>query len=310
MSSRPKAISPDAYQALRDALSLCFWYKKPFEAYVRTALRGSPGVLQGLSFEATKREVADAIVDTLSGDEGQHRDVTLELMMELGSRTAFPDIESIKDEADRRLRLSEARRATERLREFTEPYSEWLAARERLAEEEKARRSEQEAQRRFSDELELLRDEYLALSGSDDPHGRGKQFEDLLARLFRLFDMEPRLAYDLEREQIDGSLTYDTDDYIVEARWRKDKTTREHADVFAAKVRRKGKNALGLFVSINGFTTDALSEYEHSTPFIVLDGHDLYLVLDQRVRLDELLRAKKRHANETGNCYLSAARML
>lgn len=64
----------------------------------------------------------------------------------------------------------------------------------------------------------------------------------------------------------------------------------------------EGKNATGLFVSINGFTEPFLKRFEQATPFIALDGSDLFMVLDGRVRLDDLLRAKKRHANETGSC--------
>lgn len=37
---------------------------------------------------------------------------------------------------------------------------------------------------------------------------------------------------------------------------------------------------------------------------------DLYLVLDQRKRLDDLLKLKKRHANETGSCFLPASALL
>jgi hypothetical protein len=72
-------------------------------------------------------------------------------------------------------------------------------------------------------------------------------------------------------------------------------------------VRRKGKNALGLFVSVNGFSEDALAQYREATPFLAMDGADLYLVLEQRVRLDDLLRTKKRHANETGRCHFPAS---
>ncbi len=122
--------------------------------------------------------------------------------------------------------------------------------------------------------------------------------------------MEPRLAYALGGQQIDGSLSFDTDDYIVEARWREDPVDRGDADIFAAKVRRKGKNALGLIVSVNGFTGAALEQYAEATPFIAVDGRDLFLVLDGRVRLDDLLRAKRRHANETGACYLPATDLL
>jgi len=60
-----------------------------------------------------------------------------------------------------------------------------------------------------------------------------------LTDLFVLFDMEPRLSHSLAHEQIDGSLSFDTDDYIVEARWRQESTSREHLDVFKSKVERK-----------------------------------------------------------------------
>ena len=80
--------------------------------------------------------------------------------------------------------------------------------------------------------------------------------------------------------------------------------------MFAAKVRSKAKNAVGLFVSVNGFKSTFIERFKEGTPFITLDGGDLYLVLENRVRLDDLLRAKKRHANETGSCHLSAAQFI
>jgi hypothetical protein len=59
-----------------------------------------------------------------------------------------------------------------------------------------------------------------------------------------------------------------------------------------------------------GFTKDALDEYEDSTPFITMDGGDLMAILDERIRLDDMLRRKKRHMNETGSCYFPASEML
>ena len=122
--------------------------------------------------------------------------------------------------------------------------------------------------------------------------------------------MEPRLSYELAHEQIDGSLSFDTDDYIIEARWRKEPTGRGDLDIFKAKVERKGRNAVGIFVSINNFSSDALAQFATASPFVVFTGEDLYMVLESRVRLDELLRAKKRHVNETGDCYLPARNLL
>ena len=136
---------------------------------------------------------------------------------------------------------------------------------------------------------------------------RGCDFGVLLFDVFKLFGMEPRLAYRLETEKIDGSLSFDMDDYILEAKWTADRVSREGADAFAAKVCRKGENALGLLVAVNGLSSAAIETCKLSTPFIAMDGNDVFLVLNGRVRLDNLLRAKRRHANETGSCYLSAA---
>ncbi|HEV8681489.1 MAG TPA: restriction endonuclease [Actinomycetota bacterium] len=147
------------------------------------------------------------------------------------------------------------------------------------------------------------------MHAEESPQDRGRTFQRFLNTLFELFDLEPRLAYSLESEQIDGSVAFDTDDYIVEARWTKDPVGREDADVFASKVRRKGKNALGLFVSVSGFTRGALDAYSQATPFMAMDGVDLMAVLGQQIRLDDLLRRKKRHANETGECFLPVSRV-
>jgi hypothetical protein len=96
----------------------------------------------------------------------------------------------------------------------------------------------------------------------------------------------------------------------MEAHWWQEPIGREHLDVFKSKISRKGKNALGLYISVSGFTSDALQEYSASTPFITMEGGDLMAVLEERVPLDELLQRKKRHANETGECYFPASRML
>jgi hypothetical protein len=305
-----KRISTEAYQALRQALAVIVWNKRPFETYLRTALREHPELLGGLPFSEPKRVVADMLVDRLVENERKYQQVAVTLMLEVASMESFPNIELIKDQEDRELRLTDARNAVERLRHLTKDYAGVLSERERLEADQDARRAQEDAQRKFADEVDALRQRFLTLQDeSDDPQARGRAFERLLTDFFTLFDMEPRLAYNLEREQIDGSLSFDTDDYVVEARWRKEPVDRGDADIFAAKVRRKGKNALGLFVSVNGFTKDALEQYRESTPFITIDGADLYLALDQRIRLDDLLKTKKRHANETGNCYLPATAM-
>ncbi|MFD8076229.1 restriction endonuclease [Streptomyces sp. NPDC059718] len=140
-----------------------------------------------------------------------------------------------------------------------------------------------------------------------DPHKRGTRFEGFINELFGLYDLEPRASYILEHEQIDGAYSFDTDHYVLEAKWWKEPIGRSLLDVFKTNIERKGKNTLGLYISMSSFTADALAVYSYSTPFITMDGLDFMAVLDQRIRLDDLMRHKKSHASQTGHCYLPVA---
>jgi hypothetical protein len=301
-----KRISTEAFQALRDALAVVFWYKRPFQTFLRTALRDRPELVAGLDFSDTKRVVADDLVGRLVEHEHRYQDVAIRLMLEIAAMTRFPDIESLA-EPDRSTRLGEARDAVAQMKVITETFAERIAEEDREQAERDANKAQAAALRQFQDDLAALRDRFVALQSATDHRRRGYDFEHLLSDLFRVFDMEPRLGYITETEQIDGSLNFDTDDYILEAKWLAARVDRATADAFAAKVRRKGKNALGLLVAVNGFTAPALKAYEEATPFLTMDGADLFLVLDSRVRLDDLLKAKRRHANETGSCYMPAS---
>ena len=302
-----KRLSTEAYQALRDALAVMTWFKRPFKTFLRTALRDHPELLAGLDFDgSTKREVADDLVWRLTDQESRYQGVAIRLMLEVASLTRFPDIERL-EEPDRTLRLDEAKEAVARMKAMTEQFAERIAEQERIDAERASHKAQAVALRQFEDDLADLKARFLTLSAATDARQRGYDFEKFLADLFKTFDMEPRLGYSTDLEQIDGSLTFDTDDYIVEAKWISASVSRETADAFAAKVRRKGKNALGLIIAVNGFSDPALRAYEEKTPFLTMDGGDLFLVLDSRIRLDELLKAKKRHANETGSCHLPAS---
>jgi len=219
-SSKTKVqrIAPGAYQALREALPVVFWYKKPFESYLRMALRDNPELLVGLNFRDTKRLVADELVDRMAQREDRYQPVALQLMTEVASMERFHDIEKLEDAE---VRLVNARLAVAELKRWTEQYSDAISERARVEAELAAATQQAEASRKFSDELEDLRLRFMEMWGMTDPHQRGYAFQEFLDKLFWMFDLEPRLSYRLEHEEIDGSISFDTDDYIIEARWRR-----------------------------------------------------------------------------------------
>lgn len=299
----PKQISTDAYQALRGALSSIFWFKSSFERYVRTALRDAPEVLAGITFSTMpKREAVDVIVDRLMQREVRYREVTLRLMLEVANRADFSEL-ARQEKADQL--VPSARAAVGEMKRIVAGFERDYRLQEQREAEQAANAERLASQTRFADELEGLRETFLSLATNQvmSPQQRGVEFESFLNRLFELFDLEPRLAYNLEREQLDGAFSFDTDDYVVEAKWRKSPITREEADAFDAKVKRKGRNALGLMISIDGFTSAATGEYSNRSSFITMDGADVMAVLTALVRLEDVLRRKKRHVNETGACF-------
>lgn len=305
-----KKITAAAYEALREALPTITWNKGAFESFVRTALRDQPELLAGLDFKLPKREVGDALVSRMAANETRYQQVTLTLMVEIADMQHFPNIERMKDGADRDLRRSQAIAAVAHLNSLVSAYRQDANARNQIDVDRAAREAADAETAHFRQSITELQTRYLGLHTSTNHQLRGKQFEVLLTDTFLLFDMEPRLAFNLEREQIDGSVSFDTDDFIVEAKWLAEPASRGDLDIFAKKVERKGRNAQGIFISEQGFTKPALAEYSSASPFIAFNGDDLFLVYDQSIRLDDLLRTKKRHLNETGDCLQLAREVL
>ncbi|GAA1890693.1 restriction endonuclease [Streptantibioticus ferralitis] len=299
-STRTQQIHPAAYGALVEALASIYWYKKDLAKFIRHRVTDFPELLVGLDFDGYKRTVADEFVDRLMEGDSRYRELALDLMVEISEMDSFP---GLKRNPDSNRLIGLAREAVADLKKWTEQYRGALQERQAVERATADYRARTAARQSFSGELERLKERFLEVGSMPNRQEAGRLFEIFLNELFQLFDLDPRLSYKLATEQIDGSLSFDTDDYIIEAKWHKGAMEREALDIFDQKVKRKGRNALGLYIAVNGFTAGALREYNRCTSFITLDGGDLFCVLDGRIHLDELLKRKKRHANETGNCY-------
>jgi restriction endonuclease Mrr len=300
-SASSNKINPRAYIALADALTVIFWNKPPFERYLRGMLQDHSELLARLDFSTTKRETSGHLVDLLRANEARYQDLTIKLMLDIAEMKRFSNLEQ---QVDRDEMVARAEAAVAELREWTEHQRSVIQEHEDHAATiaNSARQAEQA--RLFNADHEALKLRFFEMHTSSDPHRRGTDFEDFINKLFGLYDLEPRASYSLDHEQIDGAFTYATDHYVLEAKWWKEAIGRRELDVFKNNIERKGKNTLGLYVSMSGFTSDALAVYSYSTPFITMDGSDFMAVLEQRIRLDDLIARKRQHASQTGHCYL------
>ncbi|MFD4559059.1 restriction endonuclease [Streptomyces sp. NPDC058469] len=305
-SARKKTMNQSAYLALIEALTFIFWNKGPFELYVRGMLQDHSELLARLDFGATKREVSGQLVKLLRANEARYLDLTVALMLDIAAMETFPNLTFQEDGADK---IAKATAAVAEVKRWTAKQREVIAEHEvHAATIAQSAKTAQDG-RAFAQAHDDLKQRFLVMHSAADKHQRGRDFEVFINKLFALYDLEPRASYVMEYEQIDGAFSFDTDHYVIEAKWWKERIGRRELDVFKTNIERKGKNTLGLYVSMNGFTSDALAVYSFSTPFITMDGLDFMAVLDQRIRLDELIRRKKRHASETGHCSLPVAKI-
>ena len=75
--------------------------------------------------------------------------------------------------------------------------------------------------------------------------------------------------------------------------WRNELTAIDDLDAFSGKLQRKLDNTLGLFISINGFSPDAISAFSSGRKLMFLmDGTDIMAILDERISLPRFITAK------------------
>jgi hypothetical protein len=291
---------------LTEALTTINWNKLAYRQDIRRRLREHPDLFSRLDFSTTKRETSAHLVNVLMAEEKRYRDLTVELMIDISRLDTFPNLAKQVDAEDL---LAQARDAVANLGKWVERHAGLAEEREQFSAELAARREEVARGRDFAGALAEMTQEFLRLHAMTDRQKAGREFEPFLHRLFVLFDLEPTLAYNLKGEQIDGAIYHDTNHYIVEAKWLASAVETEHMTNFDGKVKRKGKNALGLFVSVNGFSAGGRDIFKRATSFITMDGADLFSVLEGRVRLDELIARKLQHASRTGDCFFPASEM-
>ena len=142
------------------------------------------------------------------------------------------------------------------------------------------------------------------LSAEGDHRKRGYMFERFLNEFFGAHGLNPRGSFRVVGRQIDGSFEWEGDTYKLEARWRKEKANAGDLDKLHASTQ-TSQWTRGLFISMSGFSPEAAEAYRIGKPcnLIAMSGDDLRLILEGRRTLLDALRAKKRHAAETGTAY-------
>jgi restriction endonuclease Mrr len=110
-------------------------------------------------------------------------------------------------------------------------------------------------------------------------------------------------------EQIDGSFELDYEVYLLEAKWQQDPGPASDLYVFREKVEGKSKFTRGVFLSINGVSSDAADAITRGKQpnFFIIDGYDIMMLLEDNMDLAVFLRRRQRLLAEEGRVCVSFA---
>ena len=306
-SYSPKKLSAAAINALKSALTNIYWYRNDLRSFLTNCL-SDPTILSRINWNDYKHVIVGHLIDFLTRQEGRYQTELIHLMEEVVNVTDFSHLEHVEDG---KAKAKRAEASVKALREQVKGHQEILSkARElkKAREADAMRRAALDGTRKA---LEDLNKEYFALIGSAEPQKRGYRLENIMYGLFRLFDLDPKASFKLAGEQVDGAFTFDSTDYLLEAKWQDKLITASEIDSLSGKLARRLDNTLGLYVSINGYSEDAVAVHSSGRRLIILmDGADLMAVLEGRIDFVRLLLSKRRAAAQTGNIFLGVKEIL
>jgi len=298
MSLDNKKISPQAILALKEALPIIFWKKDELKDFIKLTLTNS-SIVGTINWNVTKRESVKELVERMTNRPDIYKEDLMNLILTVTDFTDFPHLVFWDDDGSKR---KKAKEAVQKLRTFTTGFNQL----NKDQEEAKKRRIESEKNiirnKSLNDELNVLKEIFNQLTIKKDLQQRGYDLEKLLNELFLLYELDPRGSFKNYGEQIDGAFTFDGTDFLLEAKWKR-QVDRGDLASFCYKVESKLKMAVGLFVTMEGLTKEAISPEFKS--IIIMDGLDIISILEGRVSLPDLLYKKRRRATETGKIFVS-----
>lgn len=296
-----KKIEPAAIHALCEALTYIYWYRGDLRKFIESAV-SIPNVLSQIDWGANKRDIVATIVSHLQKHPEKYQDALLSLMVAVAGMKDFSHLRRL-DGGEGKAKI--AQEAVKALRAYITGYQNELEEIQKREARREAAVEKLERVRATEAKLADMKQVFFSILTADAQQ-RGYKLETFLRDLFEIHDLDPKASFKLVGEQIDGAFTFETNDFLLEAKWEQKPLPREPLDAFQAKVLGKLDNTLGLFISINGYSDGAIATYAAGTRklAILMDGSHLNAVIDGRIPFPDLLRRLRRHASQTGEVYL------
>lgn len=245
----------------------------------------------------SKRQTAPLILEALEGRD-DYVDIVENIVKIAANWERFElcdkeyDARAVKAKAQevwKRHQALEAEEAAQKEAVRQEQHRNYLAVRER--------------------ELSLLLSMFDEMAGPDqDVQERGYGLQQLLNRLFDAYGIPVHKSFTRNQggEQIDGAFEINGWYYLCECRWRQKLTDMREIDGLLGQVSRSGKQTMGFFVSISGWSENVpgLLKQNADKAIILMQGYDLRTILSGEADLQEYLSAALTHLNIRAEPYL------
>ena len=254
--------------------------------------------------KAPKRFVAQIVLQDIAtmGAEG---DRIIAAMVTSLLQMTFPDASETA--------LSAVQALQSKIRSDKEVRTEQREAEQRATANAKRKdeRIREDARAARTAQRDALRDRFIGLTSEANAQSRGYLFETFLNDLFEFEGLDPRKSFRLVGEQIDGSFNWRSRTYLVEAKWTQSPAAGLEFGAFNYKLEGKTVDTRGLFISVNGYSTDAITgmNSKGALKFVCIDGAHLMRALSSDDGLAPILERIWRHADETGEAYLPVSKI-
>lgn len=269
---------------LKDGIANLYWYRQDLK---KCWLRA--GVASGLADEIlserttegekiSKRRMMDRLYDELRNRHYNRRlEISRNFVRVLVEQKTF-----IPQAPGHRIEIAE--RSALKLKEIIHQQR-----REREQREEIQRRAREARKEDHEGDLLRMRKSFISVMELQ-PQKRGYALEKLFPELMRFSGITVQDPFKIEGEQIDGAIKYDGHYYLIELRWRNERTA--PGDIGSFYFKAEGKwSERGIFISMNGYT----STIERTVPkgrkikVLLLDGNHIANVIAGLYTFQELL---------------------
>ncbi|APO44598.1 hypothetical protein BS614_11715 [Paenibacillus xylanexedens] len=131
---------------------------------------------------------------------------------------------------------------------------------------------------------------------------RGRELEVLVQKLLDLEKLEPRMRYRPEGEEIDGSFLLGDKVYLLELKWHSVELPASSIYQFKGKVDGKLLGTIGIFISLSGYSKDAVDALSlgKTLNVILFDKEDFEVCVKEEYGFRKVLTTKLRQAAEEG----------